>query len=140
MRRRDFIAALGGAAATAAVGPLAALGQETAKVTRLGYLAPARLPLRDDLRTRLGHGLVFEVVALADDDKAAALAVYARERGFGLSGDVIGYLLAHGRRDMASLVAALAALDRMSLSAKRPISVALLREWLQQPGASGKGG
>ena len=45
MRRREVISLLGGAAATAAVGPLAALGQETAKVTRLGYLAPARLPL-----------------------------------------------------------------------------------------------
>jgi len=117
-----------------------ALAASRGQLAAAAHRAPARLALRDDLRTRLGHGLVFEVVALADDDKAAALAVYARERGFGLSGDVIDYLLAHGRRDMASLVAALAALDRMSLSAKRPISVALLREWLQRPGASGTGG
>jgi ABC-type uncharacterized transport system substrate-binding protein len=46
MKRRAFIAALGGAAATAAFGPLAALGQQTAKIMRLGYLAPARLPLQ----------------------------------------------------------------------------------------------
>ena len=94
--------------------------------------APARLALRDDLRTRLGHGLIFEIVSLADADKASALAVYARERGLHLSDDVIGYLLAHGRRDMSALVATLAALDRRSLSLKRPITVPLLREWLQR--------
>jgi putative ABC transport system substrate-binding protein len=46
MRRREFIAAVGCAAATAAFGPLAALGQQTAKIMRIGYLAPARLPLQ----------------------------------------------------------------------------------------------
>jgi len=92
--------------------------------------APAQLALRDDLRTRLGYGLVYEIVALADADKAAALAIYARARGFPLGDDAIAYLLAHGRRDMATLVATLAALDRHSLATRRPVTVALLREWL----------
>lgn len=93
---------------------------------------PGRLPLRDDLRTRLGWGLVYELLPLADTDKPAALARYAAERGFRLSADVIAYLLAHGRRDMTTLIATLAALDRYSLSAKRPITVPLLRTWLQR--------
>jgi len=93
---------------------------------------PARLPLRDDLRTRLGWGLVYELLPLADADKPAALARYAEERGFRLAEDVIAYLLAHGRRDMTTLVATLAALDRHSLAAKRPITVPLLRTWLQR--------
>ena len=93
---------------------------------------PARLLLRDDLRTRLALGLVFEVVPLADVDKPQALATYARERGFRLADDVIGYLLAHGRRDMPSLVATLAALDRHSLATQRSITVPLLRDWLQR--------
>jgi len=45
---------------------------------------------------------------------------------------VIAYLLAHGRRDMPSLVATLAALDRHSLAVKRAVTVPLLREWLQR--------
>jgi DnaA family protein len=95
-------------------------------------MPPVRLPLRDDLRTRLALGLVLEVVALADADKPQALAAYARERGFRLPDDVIEYLLAHGRRDMPSLVATLTALDRHSLATKRGITVPLLRQWLQR--------
>ena len=94
--------------------------------------APAALPLREDLRTRLGWGLVYEVLSLTDAEKPAALAAYALARGFSLSADVIGYLLAHGRRDMTTLMGALAALDRHSLATKRPITVPLLREWLQR--------
>ena len=105
----------------------AAGGHLVAACTR----APAQLALRDDLRTRLGYGLVYEIVALADADKAAALAGYARQRGFRLSDDAIAYLLAHGRRDMATLVATLAALDRQSLATRRPITVPFLREWLK---------
>ena len=91
----------------------------------------AALPLREDLRTRLGWGLVYELTSLADADKPLALAAYARGRGFRLTDDVIVYLLAHGRRDMGALVGALAALDRHSLATKRPITVAMLRAWLQ---------
>jgi DnaA-homolog protein len=104
---------------------------------------PARLSLREDLRTRLGWGLVHEVLPLTDDDKPLALATYAKARGFTLSEDVIAYLLAHGQRDMTSLTAALGALDRHSLATKRPITLPLLREWLQRrlplPAASAGG-
>ena len=93
---------------------------------------PALMPLREDVRSRLGWGLVFEILPLADGDKPAALARYARARGFALPDDVIAYLLAHGRRDMSSLLATLLALDRYSLANKRPITLPLLKEWLQR--------
>ncbi|MEO8848009.1 MAG: DnaA regulatory inactivator Hda [Casimicrobiaceae bacterium] len=86
--------------------------------------------LRDDLRTRLGWGLTFEVRALDDAAKPAALAAHARQRGLVLGDDVIAYMLAHGRRDMRSLMAALVAVDRHSLSTRRPVSVVLVREWM----------
>src|SRR5262245_19985822 len=37
-------------------------------------MPPGRLPLRDDLRSRLGWGLAYEIVPLADADKPQALA------------------------------------------------------------------
>lgn len=90
----------------------------------------AALRIREDLRTRLGWGAVRELLPLTDAEKPAALLAHARQRGFGLSPEVIGYLLAHGRRDMPALVATLAALDRQSLSTKRAITVPMLKEWL----------
>jgi DnaA family protein len=92
----------------------------------------AALMLREDLRTRLGWGLVYEITPLSDIDKPAALTALARGRGFRLADDVIDYLLAHGRRDMPALIDALAALDRHSLATKRPITVAMLKSWLQR--------
>jgi DnaA family protein len=97
---------------------------------------PARMSLRDDVRSRLGWGLVYEVAPLADDDKPVALATYARSRGFALTDDVIAYLLAHCQRDMTTLMATLAALDRHSLATKRPITTPLLKDWLQRGLAS----
>ncbi len=95
---------------------------------------PTGLPLREDIRTRLGWGLVFEVMALADHEKGEALQGYARARGVPLSADVVAWLLAHGRRDMSTLTATLQALDRFSLATKRPITVPLAREWSRQAG------
>jgi DnaA family protein len=92
----------------------------------------AALPLREDLRTRLGWGLVYEVLPLADEDKPAAMVAFADQRGFQLSADVIDYLLHHGRRDLPSLLATLAALDRASLASKRPVTVPLLKTWLKR--------
>jgi DnaA family protein len=70
------------------------------------------------------------VLALEDAAKPAALARYAAARGFRLDHEVIAYLLAHYPRDMTSLMRALAALDRRSLAAKRPITVPFVREIL----------
>ena len=95
-------------------------------------VAPAALDVREDLRTRLGWELVYQVVPLADSDKPAALAGYASRRGVVIPEDVIRYLLAHIRRDMPALLAALAALDRHSLASRRPITIPMLRDWLQR--------
>jgi DnaA-homolog protein len=95
-------------------------------------VAQTQLAVRDDLRTRLGWGLVYEIAVLADADKPAALAGFARRRGFRLADDVIEYLLVHGRRDMPALLDTLSALDRHSLATKRAITVPMLRAWLQR--------
>jgi DnaA family protein len=109
-----------------------ALRQRAGRVLAASRTPLAALSLREDLRTRLGWGLVYEVLPLADDEKAEALAAYAQQRGFHLSAEVIDYLLNHGRRDMPSLLAMLSAVDRFSLASKRAITVPLLRELLQR--------
>ena len=93
-----------------------------------GNAAPAQLAVRDDLRTRLGWGLVYQVQPLNDEEKAAALQQHAGARGFTLPQEVTQYLLRHGRRDLPSLLATLDALDERCLQLKRMPSVPLLKE------------
>jgi len=84
-----------------------------------GTAAPAHLTLRDDLRTRLGWGLVYQVQALSDEEKALALQQHAQARGFILTPEVTQYLLRHGRRDLPALLSVLDALDEHCLRLQR---------------------
>lgn len=105
--------------------------EHQARMISSGALPPARLNLRDDLRTRMGWGLVYQVHGLSDDEKIAALTLSAHNRGFTLSPGVLPYLMSHFQRDMQSLSAMLDALDRYSLETQRPITLPLLRSLLQ---------
>ena len=91
---------------------------------------PRQLALREDLRTRLGSGLIYRLHPLSDDEKIAALAAQAEARGLRLPREALDYLLARAPRDMRSLTTILAALDRYSLEHKRAITLPLLREVL----------
>ena len=91
---------------------------------------PLGLPLREDLRTRLGSGLVYRLVPLSDGEQRAALAAQAEARALPLPSGALDYLLTHTTRDMRHLSALLTALDRYSLERQRPITMPLLREVL----------
>jgi DnaA family protein len=102
-----------------------------------GPVPPAVLPVREDLRTRMGWGLVYEIHGLSDDEKIAALTHAADARGLTLSASVLPYLLSHFRRDMRSLSTMLDALDQYSLETQRPVTLPLLRDLLQQANLEG---
>lgn len=93
-----------------------------------GPQPPRGLAVREDLRTRIGQTLVFELRPLDDATRTAILATLAERRGMKLPDDAVAFLLRHGRRDLPSLVATVAALDAASLERKRPVTLALLRE------------
>jgi DnaA family protein len=97
-----------------------------------GMESPLHLKLRDDLRTRLGWGLVYQVHGLSDAEKAQALVQHAHSLGFVLPTEVTQYLLRHGRRDLPSLITVLEALDAHSLRLHRAPSVPLLKEVMNQ--------
>ena len=101
---------------------------------------PARGPAH-----RLAWGLVYQLRAPSDADKAAYLRAEAARRGLRLPEEVLAYLLSHLPRDLASLNAVLDALDRYSLASKRPLTLPLVargtsettlrRPWRQPPQA-----
>lgn len=96
-----------------------------------GATAPAGLAVRADLSTRLGWGLVYEVQALDDAEKMAAMRAHAAALGFELGSEVGEYVLRHTRRDLPSLLALVERLDRYSLEERRPITVPLVRDVLR---------
>ncbi|MFC4932478.1 DnaA regulatory inactivator Hda [Massilia sp. GCM10023247] len=95
-----------------------------------GPVPPAVLPVREDLRTRMGWGLIYLIHGLSDDQKIAALTQAAEARGLTLSASVLPYLLSHFKRDMRSLATMLDALDQYSLETQRPVTLPLLRDLL----------
>jgi DnaA family protein len=96
-----------------------------------GNAAPANLTLREDLRTRLGWGLIFQTQLLDDDEKIQALEQAAKARGLVLSPEVLPWLLNRFYRDMPNLMALIDALDAYSLETKRAVTLPLVRELLQ---------
>lgn len=101
------------------------------RVVVAGNRAPAQLPLRPDLTTRLGWGLVFALNGLDQAERTAALQARAAARGMRLPEEVVNHMLTHCRRDLPGLLATVDALDEYSLSRKRQVTLPLLREMLQ---------
>ena len=110
----------------------------TARMLGLGLLLagsrpPLQLQLREDLRTRIGQALIYEVKTLNDEQKAAALHRHALERGLRVDDGLVRYLLSHGRRDLPSLLAVLDHLDHATLERQRHATLQLLKEVMQLP-------
>ena len=108
----------------------------TTPVAAAGRLPPVDLPLRDDLRTRLGWGHVLAIQPLSEAESRAALRREADRRGLFLSDDVIDHLLTRFTRDMKHLMALLDRLDRFALVNKRAITVPLLKQMLAEEGGA----
>ncbi|HEU4459358.1 MAG TPA: DnaA regulatory inactivator Hda [Methylibium sp.] len=104
-------------------------------VIAAGRLPPVDLPLREDLRTRLGGGLVFQLQPPAEPEVRAALASEALRRGVGLPEDVVAFLLSRFERDLGSLMRWLDALDAYSLREQRAVTVPLVKRLLAEGGA-----
>ncbi len=97
-----------------------------------GNYAPLNLSLREDLRTRLGWGLVLKLDHLSDEERSIALQKRATALGLILSNEVLNWILTHYERDMRNLVALLDALDTYSLEQHRAITLPLLKDLLDK--------
>jgi DnaA-homolog protein len=91
---------------------------------------PADLPLREDLRTRLGWGHVFQLEALAEAERRAVLRRSADDRGVFLTDEVIDYMLNRFSRDLSSLMALLDRLDGYALRTQRAVTIPLIKAML----------
>jgi DnaA family protein len=85
-------------------------------VLAAGQLPPADLKLREDLRTRLGWGHVFQE---------------ADARGIFLGDEVMDFMLTRFSRDLGSLMQLLDQLDGYALQTKRAITIPLIKSMLE---------
>ena len=92
---------------------------------------PADLQLREDLRTRLGWGHVFQLRALGETERRAVLRRAADERGVFLSDEVMDFMLSRFSRDLSSLMLLLEQLDGYALRTKRAITIPLIKSMLE---------
>ncbi|HYF20982.1 MAG TPA: DnaA regulatory inactivator Hda [Ramlibacter sp.] len=100
-------------------------------VLAAGLLPPAQLQLREDLRTRLGWGHVFQLQVLSEPERRAVLRKAADARGVFLSDEVMGFMLTRFSRDLGSLMQLLEQLDAFALQAKRAITIPLIKSMLE---------
>jgi len=112
------------------VNALSAADGQPRWVLAAGGLPPADLLLREDLRTRLGWGHVFELHALTEPERRAVLRVEADARGVFLSDEAIDFMLNRFSRDLSSLMQLLDQLDGYALQTQRAITIPLIKAML----------
>ena len=105
---------------------------EGVQVAAAGRLPPVDLVMRDDLRTRLGWGLVFAMQPLGEAETRAALRREGDRRGVMLSDEVMDHLLTRFPRDLKHLMSLLDRLDEFALSRSRAVTVPLIRTMLAE--------
>lgn len=101
-------------------------------VLAAGCVPPQDLPLREDLRTRLGWGHVFHLQLLDDDQRRDVLLKHSQALGMHLGNDLLDYLLSRFSRDLGHLVDLLEQLDNYALQTQRPLTIPLLRAMLDE--------
>ena len=100
-------------------------------VLSAGDLPPSDLVLREDLRTRLGWGHVFELHALTEPQRRSVLRTEADARGVFLSDEAMDFMLRRFSRDLSSLMQLLDKLDSYALQTQRAITIPLIKAMLE---------
>lgn len=100
-------------------------------VLAAGQLPPADLKLREDLRTRLGWGHVFQLQVLSEPERRAVLRQEADARGVFLGDEVMDFMLTRFSRDLGSLMQLLDQLDAYALQTQRAITIPLIKSMLE---------
>lgn len=96
-----------------------------------GNQPPIYLNLRDDVKNRLGTGLIYRLKSLAEAQKKQALLAWAKQEGVHLPDSALHYLLTHAPRDMKSLQNLLKKSDDYCLMHKRALTVPVIKYILE---------
>lgn len=93
---------------------------------------PAKLNLREDLRTRVAYCLAYEVQPLNRKEKIHALHQIAQTRQLQIEPKIYDYLHDHWRQDMNSLLSIFNDLVAYSVMMGKPLTLHLVKQLLKQ--------
>lgn len=116
--------------------------QHNAPIVFAADRPPRHMKSREDLRTRLGQCLVFELAELSEPEMRDALRERALVLGWLSHAEqdsfdrLFDYLLSRLPRNLSLLTELLQIVDRRALSLKRPISLPLVRSLIDETLAS----
>lgn len=99
-----------------------------------GHAPVHELKIRNDIRSRLSWGLVFELHYLDDESAAQEFVRQAAGRGIELDKDVQHWISTHCPRDMRSLRSLLDGIDCYAMEKKRKVTLPLVLEFTRNGG------
>lgn len=109
--------------------------QAPVRIVAAGACPPVDLAVREDLRTRLGWGLVFALQSLNEAGVRQVLMREGERRGLRWADGVLPYMLTRFSRNLGDLMPVLAQLDRFSLAQQRVVTIPLLKQMMSQDAA-----
>ena len=97
-----------------------------------GDQSPLNMPIREDLRNRLGWGLAYKLHSLKDEDILLAIQQRAFEKDLKINQEAMDWLLKNTERNIRSLFAWLDALDLYSIAKRRQITLNLIKSFIKE--------
>ncbi len=91
-----------------------------------------RQGFRKDLTSRFSWGVVFELSPLSDEQKRQVILEAASQTGLKVAPEVLKWVENNFPRDMHTMSNLLHSLDRYAMSAKRAVTIPLIKEWLER--------
>ncbi len=89
-----------------------------------------QLDLREDLKTRLHWGVVFQLKTLSDDTLMQALINYAKKVGIIVDTAALNYLLKHTNRNLGEVINLLHRISLYSATYKKNLSIHTIKQVL----------
>ena len=86
------------------------------------------MSIRDDLKTRIHSGVVFQIRPLSDDMLMNALISYTNKIGLVINVSELGYLINHTNRNLGEIIDLLNKISHYAVTHKKNISIHTIKQ------------